>query len=114
MSAWGGKRDKAGRPSTGVNKTVVVRIDKALLPAVNQIKARYKETGSLHGLINVTTNQGLLDNQKSTEAQAAQQTKAAIYCLFCNKSFIPKRNTAKFCSYKCRKANHVAIKKKQD
>ena len=57
MNTWGGKRSNAGRPSSGVNKTIVVRIDAELGQIVQGIKDRFKETGSIDNLFNVTTNQ---------------------------------------------------------
>jgi len=50
----GGKRKNAGRPATGVADTKVVRVDADLVPAVNEIKTLFKESGLVP---NVTTIQ---------------------------------------------------------
>jgi len=61
---WGGKRSGAGRKkSEQPQKTVVVRVDEALLPVIKEIKSQYKAGCSIDNLINVTNNQ-------STEQQA--------------------------------------------
>jgi len=45
VMSHGGKRTGAGRKSTGVTETKVVRVDALLVPVVNEMKDIFKETG---------------------------------------------------------------------
>ena len=72
----GGKRKGAGRPVTGKNETSVIRVDAALVPAINEIKAKYRKTQSLDNLINVTNNQ---EHINVTSIQVDELEKEIIY-----------------------------------
>jgi len=57
-TGWGGKRTGAGRKkSSQTQKTVVIRIHEALLPAVEELKARFKLGFEDGCLFSVTDNQ---------------------------------------------------------
>lgn len=73
---WGGRRPGAGRKkSDAVRETVVVRIDKQLLPTVTELKARFKAGLEVNNLFSVTNNQdrtaGLNQNAESLLEQNA-------------------------------------------
>ena len=57
-AGWGGKRAGAGRKkSASVKETVVVRIDRQLLPTVTELRARFKAGLKGDNLFPVTNNQ---------------------------------------------------------
>lgn len=59
-SNWGGIRNGAGRKKAENNKkSVVVRIDEALLPAINILKEQYKAGQGVEALLSVTDNQDI-------------------------------------------------------
>ena len=66
MSNHGGKREGAGRPSTGVNDTVVIRVDSDLKPLVDEIKAAFKKSGIV---LSVTSNQDSVTSNQALQAK---------------------------------------------
>ena len=65
-SNWGGKRKNSGRKKEKIaTNTVVIRINKNLLPIVQHIKERSKRGESVENLIQVTNNQDELKNLQS-------------------------------------------------
>jgi len=61
MSEHGGKRERAGRKSTGVNESKVVRVDSLLVHLVNEIKASFKETGLIPVVTTIQDNEALIE-----------------------------------------------------
>ena len=71
---WGGARKNAGRKESNNKKeTVTVRIDRALIDSVKQLKAIYKTGESIDNLINGTDNQDAMNTLQERSLTLVQE-----------------------------------------